>query len=92
MFSSLRLVFTNHPVKNLRLVFSNRSSMVTQSITSVKVSREHFLQFLVLFMRDERVLLRPLQMDDVRPAPIGGDVFDVVEVDDVAFVAAEEDG
>ena len=92
MFSSLRLVFTNHPVKNLRLVVSNRSSMVTQSTNSVKVSREHFLQFLVLFVRDERVLLRPLQVDNVRPAPIGGDVFDVVEVDDVAFVAAEEDG
>ena len=44
--------------------------------------REHLLQFLILLVGNERVLGDAGQADDIRPAAVGRDVGNVVEVDD----------
>ncbi len=53
-------------------------------------SAELLFQFLVFFMGDQGVVVRALQLHHIGPAAVGGDIADALEIDDVAFMAAEE--
>lgn len=57
----------------------------------ISASAEHLFQFFIFLMRDQCIPLGAFQTYDVCPASIRGNVCDPVEVDDVGFVAAEED-
>lgn len=52
---------------------------------------EELFQLFVLFVRDEGVVFGAAQPDDVRPAAVGRDGVNMVKVDNVGLMTAEEE-
>ena len=53
-------------------------------------SGKHAFQLFILFMGNERILIRSRKVNDIGPSSVRRDIVDHIEVDDVRFVAAEE--
>lgn len=53
-------------------------------------SGKHAFQLFILFMGNERILIRSRKVNDIGPSSVRRDIVDHIEVDDIRLMASEE--